>query len=442
MMKGNSAARLSRRGFLTTTAGALLACGMPAWVRAQGVAPKGNKLRMACIGVGGQGLNNVRNVAGEEIVALCDVDFIRGGGAFHQFPNAVRYRDYRQMFDEMADQIDAVVVSTPDHTHFPAAMRALEAGKPIYVEKPLTRTIGEARLLKEAARKAGVVTQMGNQGHTNEGTRLVKEWIDAGAIGTVTEVHAWTNRPSWPQGIDLPAIEKPPLTLDWNLWLGTAPWDDYRRNVLPFNWRGYWNYGSGALGDMGCHLLDAPFWVMDLRGSVKISAESEGGNKVAAPKWSIINFEYPARGGCPPLKMTWYDGGKKPPRPPELEAEKELPGGGTIYRGDRGVILVTGDYSDSPRLIPETAMKEFKRPEKTIPRVHGGPHKEWINAIKGNGPAPGSNIVEHSADLTEFVLLGNLAIIAGQPIEWDAEKLEVKGMPELNSFIHPSHRIF
>jgi predicted dehydrogenase len=450
MTKFDLSGKLNRRNFLITGAGVLAACSIPSWLRAQSrpagsyrnlVSPD-SKLRIACIGIGGKGYSDLHGVADEQIVALCDVDFARASDAFHEFPGAARYRDYRQMFAEMADQIDAVVIATPDHTHFPAAMRALEAGKHIYVQKPLTHTIGEARALREAARRAGVVTQMGNQGHANEGTRLVKEWIDAGALGSVTEIQAWTNRPVWPQGIDWPASAPVPDTLDWNLWQGTAPLADYGEGIVPFNWRNYWNYGCGALGDMGCHLLDAPFWTLNLRGPVRVSAEFEGANTVSAPKWSIVTYEFPARGSLPPLKLTWYDGGKKPPRPPELEADKELPGGGVIYRGDKSVMLVTGDYSNSPRLIPESVMKEFKRPEKTIPRIpKGNPYLEWINACKG-GVAPGSNIVDQSADLTEMVLLGNLAIRMGRPIEWDSEKLYCVGLPEADRFINSNYRIF
>jgi predicted dehydrogenase len=441
--------KLNRRAFLTTTAGALLACGLPSWLRAQhttalfkNTIPANAKLRIACIGIGGRGSANLNGVSGEEIVALCDVDFANAERSFRMFPEAARYRDYRQMFAEMADKIDAVVISTPDHTHFPAAMRALEAGKHIYVEKPLTHTIEEARLLREAARKAGVVTQMGNQGHANEGTRYVKEWIEAGALGTVTEVTVWTDRPIWPQGMDLPKAQKAPDTLDWNLWLGTAPEADYSPEIVPFKWRGYWDYGCGALGDMGCHLLDAAFWTFNLRGPVKVSAVVDGGNKVSAPKGAVITYEYPARGSLPPIKLVWYEGNQKPPRPPELEGDKEWPNGGALYRGDKGIMLVTGDYSNSPRLLPEAAMKGFKRPPKSIPRIPGSnQHLEWINACKG-GPAPGSNIQDYSADLTEMVLLGNLAVRTGQAIDWDSDNLLCKGLPAANQYIRHNYRIF
>ena len=442
---------IRRRDFIFTAAGALAACGLPGWLRAQdelpvrafkNLRPADEKLNIACIGIGGQGSGNVRGVMSENIVALCDVDFNRAAGNFRFLPDAARYRDYRQMFDEMGDQFDAVLISTPDHTHFPAAMMALERGKHIYVEKPLTRTIGEVRLLREAAIRAGTVTQMGNQGHANEGTRLVKEWIDAGALGAVTELHAWTDRPVWPQGFtSLPKEVPVPAHLDWNLWLGTAPWVEFRERLVPFDWRGYWDYGTGALGDMGCHLLDAGFWALDLRGPVRVSAVSEGNSDITGPVWSVVTYEFPARGDKPPIKVVWYEGKKKPERPPELEEDKELPDGGAIYRGDKGAMLVTGNYSDSPRLIPETAMKAFARPEKTIPRIHGGAIREWINACKG-GPVPGSNIVDHSAALTEFILLGNLAIRSGKPVDWHIGAGTYRGAPELDALINPEFRIF
>ncbi|MDR1190786.1 MAG: Gfo/Idh/MocA family oxidoreductase [Verrucomicrobiales bacterium] len=438
--------RFNRREFLTLGAGALAASAWPNWLRAaEPAAAAPPKLRIANIGVGGMGMVDLRGVSGENIVALCDVDATRARAAFNLFPDAARYRDYRQMFNEMADQIDAVVISTPDHTHFPAAMRALEAGKHIYVQKPLTHTIGEARLLREAARKAGVVTQMGNQGHANEGTRYVREWIEAGAIGTVREIHAWTNRPIWPQGVDWPAEKTVPATLDWNLWLGTAPWDEYRERSVPFDWRGYSRYGCGALGDMGCHLLDAAFWTLNLRGNCRVTPTTEGATEVSGPKGATVVYEFPARGDLPPVKLHWYEGShfKHVPRPPELEADKELsPGGSAYYRGDKGVLFVNGSYSDSPRLIPETAMKEFKRPEKTIPRIRGGAYREWLDACKGLGPAPGSNIVDHSAEMTELCLIGQLAMQLNKPIDWDAANARCVGLPEADALIYPEYRIF
>ena len=441
---------VSRRHFIQTASLAALAVACtPAWAqivtqdRFKNLVAKDKKLRIACIGVGGKGETDVMNSSSEDIVALCDVDFANGEKIFTRFPDAARYRDYRQMLAEMGDKIDAVTISTPDHTHFPAALMAIEMGKHVYVQKPLTHTIGEARALKAAALKARVVTQMGNQGHANEGTRMLKEWVDAGVIGAVREVHAWTNRPSWPQGVVLPTGEAVPPTMDWDLWLGCGPVCDYSSQIAPFKWRGLWNYGCGALGDMGCHLLDAPFWALNLRGPVKISTESEGGTATSCPTWSIVTWEFPARGALPPLKVKWYDGGKKPPLPQEMGKDEQLGKGGVIYLGDKGTILNENDYGASPRLIPEEKLKAFtNRPPKTIPRVpKGNAHMEWINGCKG-GPVPGSNIVDHAADLTEMVSLGNLAIRMGKPIEWDPAKGECVGMPEANRFIHKNYRLF
>jgi len=405
----------------------------------------GRKLRVACIGLGGKGYSDGMACAGEDIVALCDVDFERGRRLFQQFPRAARYRDYRQMLAEMGGQLDAVSISTPDHTHFGAALMAIEMGKHVYVQKPLTHTIAEARMLKAAAAKAGVVTQMGNQGHANEGTRLTKEWIDAGVIGTVREVHIWTDRPTWPQGVALPeSIGPAPDNLDWNLWLGVAPERRYSKAFAPFNWRGFWDYGCGALGDMGCHTMDAAFWALDLRGDAKISAVSEGNSEISAPAWSIVTYEFPKRGHRPPVKLVWYDGKKKPPVLAELGREGKLSAGGSYFLGDKGVIYNTDTYNGSPRLVPEERMKAFtERPNKTIPRVfRSNPHIEWIKACKGEGPTPGSNIVDYSADLTEMVLLGNLAIRASQPIEWNSAKMTCANLPAADRFVNKSYRMF
>ena len=348
------------------------------------------------------------------------------------------------MLAEMGDRIDAVTVSTPDHMHFPVALMAIEMGKHVYVQKPLTHTIAEARQLKAAAAKAGVVTQMGNQGHANEGTRLTKEWLDAGVIGTVREVHLWTDRPIWPQGVPYPAAQEVPATLDWKLWQGVAPVHDYSGAIMPFNWRGFWDYGCGALGDMGCHVMDAAFWALDLRGNVSVSAVSEGGTDVSCPHSSVITYDFPQRGGRAPVKVVWFDGKKMPPTPKELGPDGKLPGNGSIYYGDKGVLINTDAYNAAPRLIPEERMKAFtERPKHTIPRVpKSNPHLEWIAACKGVGPAPGSNFIDHSVDLTEFVLLGNVAVRAGQRIEWDAANMTCSNLPDADRFLRKSYRVY
>jgi predicted dehydrogenase len=285
---------------------------------------------------------------------------------------------------------------------------------------------------------------MGNQGHANEGTRLTKEWIDAGVIGTVREVHFWTNRPIWPQGVPLPEAQEVPATLDWNLWQGVAPEHGYSSKIMPFNWRGFWDYGCGALGDMGCHIMDAAFWALDLRGNCTVSAVSEGCSDVSCPKASVVTYEFPQRGGRAPVKAVWYDGNNKPPVPKELGPDGKLPGGGSIIYGDKGVLLDFDDYNAAPRLIPEARMKAFTdRPKRTIPRVaKSNPYLEWIAACKGQGPAPGSNFIDHAVDLTEFVLLGNVAIRAGQRIEWDSEKMTCSNLPAADRFVRKSYRVY
>ncbi|HRE81418.1 MAG TPA: Gfo/Idh/MocA family oxidoreductase [Opitutaceae bacterium] len=444
---------MNRRDFIRTASTAALVSSVSAVslsaqspsspARFRNLIPPDRKLRIAGIGVGGKGSTDLLNCADEDIVALCDVDFKQGSPSFLRWPHLPRFRDYRQMFDQIGDQFDAVTVSTTDHMHFPITMMALERGKHVFVQKPLSHTIGEARALKEAAKKYGLVTQMGNQGQAGEGARLAKEWIEAGVIGAVREVHCWDLRPVWPQGIPLPTpVKEIPATIDWNLWLGVAPERDYSPLIAPFKWRGFWDYGCGALGDMGCHLLNAPFWALNLRGDVRISAQSEGNSEVSAPKWSIITYEYPARGDLPPVKLTWFDGGKLPPVPKELGAGAKLPKGGVIYYGDRGAIMDGTNYGSSPRLIPEEKMAAFTdRPAKKLPRVTGGIMKDFVNACKG-GPAPCSNFIDHAADLTEMVLLGNLAIRAGAPIDWDSKSGLCRGLPSASRFVHKNYRVF
>jgi predicted dehydrogenase len=458
----SSAAGISRRNFINTAAAATatIALGAPfisrAWAAAGAKSPYRNlipatrKVRLACIGAGGRGYSDLTGLAnaGAEIVGLCDVHFSRASRAFHEYPRAARYRDFRQMLDEMGSQIDAVCVATPDHMHFPAALMAIERGKHVYVEKPLTHTIGEARILKAAAQKHCVVTQMGNQGHTNEGTRLAKEWIEAGVIGHVREVHGWTDRPVWPQAIPWPGkdtkeTKDDPATLDWNLWLGVAPAREYIPNIAPFNWRGFWDYGCGALGDMGCHTMDAPCWALSLTGDCKVTADQEGGTVVCGPKASTITYEFPARGSLPPVKYVWYDGGRTPSTPAELGADGKLSEGGTLYFGDKGILYSPDDYGATIKLLPESRMKEFThRPPKKYDRVpKANPHREWLAAIQG-GPVPGSNIVDHSAGLTEFVLLGNLALRTGKPIHWDSTRGVCTGLPETQILIQKNYRVY
>ena len=404
---------------------------------------RGRRLNVACVGCSGKGWSDIHGVSSENIVALCDVDLNRGRGAFNKFPRAKRYKDFRTMLVEMDAEIDAVVVSTPDHMHFPIAMMAMQMGKHVFVQKPLAHTIWEAREMTAAARRHRVVTQMGIQGHAGEGIRLLKEWLDADAIGPVREIHYWTDRPIWPQGVPTPADTPPvPPTLDWNLWLGVAKYRPYNPAYHPFKWRGWWDFGCGALGDIGCHMMDAGFYALDLGAPTSVEAQSEGGTMDCAPKWSIITYEFPERNGRPPVKVIWHDGNKKPPRPSVLEPQRKLPGGGggQLFYGDKGVIMVKDMYCSSCRLIPEKAMKAFHRPEKSLPRSPGL-YREWIQACKGEGPLPGANF-NYAGPLTEMVLLGNLAVRSGERIEWDAPNMVCTNVLDANRFVHMPYRVF
>jgi len=397
-----------------------------------------NKLNIACCGVGGRGYDAVQGMKGENLVGLCDVDDERAAKTFGEFPGVPRFRDFRVMLDNLGNRIDAVTVSTPDHMHFPVAMAALALGKHVFCEKPLTHTVAEARQLAQAARDKRVATQMGNQGHAGEGTRLLKEWVDAGVLGDVREVHSWTDRPIWPQGVKLPDHSKlmpvVPSTLDWDLWLGVAQARQYDPAYLPFNWRGFWDFGCGALGDMGCHVMDGAYWALGLTTPTSVEAITSNQTDVSFPTASVIRYQYPARGNMPAVQFTWYDGGLLPPMPPELEEPRRLQDNGTLLIGSKATVLADMLY-ESIRIIPEAKMKEqaASLPPKTIPRVAGGHFAEWIRACKGGVPA-GSNF-DYSSRLTESVLLGNVALRAKRRIEWDSAAMKVTNLASANEFL-------
>ncbi|BBM70062.1 dehydrogenase [Rhodothermus marinus] len=423
------------------TAGAAFTI-VPRHVLGRGFVPPSDKLNIACIGVGGRGAWNVRGVSSENLVAFCDVDDERAAETYRAFPNVPRYKDFRVMLEREGDRIDAVVISTPDHTHAVAAMMAIQMGKHVYCEKPLTRTIYEARRLAEAAREKGVVTQMGNQGHAGEGTRQIREWIEAGAIGTVREIHFWTNRPIWPQAIERPleAYHVPP-TLAWDLWLGPAPERPYHPAYVPFKWRGWWDFGTGALGDMGCHIMDAAFWTFDLRDPVRVTAETTPVFPETAPLVSRVTYEFAARGNRPALRVVWRDGNLAPPRPPQWEKDRPWPpmDSGQMFIGDEGV-LIAGTYGENPRLVPESRHQEWiaSAPAPRYPRSPGV-YQEWIEACKNGGQA-GSNFPDYAGPLTEMVLLGNLAVRVGGTIEWDAATLRVTNIEVPEEYIRPTYR--
>ncbi len=432
---------LSRRSFITKTgavaAGTLL---LPALSHCKG----NGKINIAVIGVGGRGKANWTACKNENIVALCDVSETAAAEGFKAFPEAKRFTDFRVMFDKMAGRIDAVIVATPDHTHFPAAMAAMQLGKHVCVEKPLAHNVWQLRTLRKAAQHYNVITQMGNQGHTTMGIRYVKEWYEAGVMGNVREVIAWFNGPEFIEtGYFLkpdnyPPKEEPiPEGLDWDLWLGPAAYRPYSHFYIPRFWRGWYELGNGELGDWACHTLDAPFWSLDL--GMPVSVESMF--RTPSPDGyvsdqSVLNFEFKARGDKPPVTLKWYEGGIKPENRPEWGLD-ELPGSGMIMVGDK-VSLMTGGRPNNPKLLlPEEEWKAFtdNMPAETIPRVEEeAPQAEWLAAIKGEGPVPGSNF-EYSARLTEMASIGVMAQRFNTRIEYDAENMKVTNHPEFDIYI-------
>ncbi len=444
---------MNRREFIKTAGlGAVAFAALPdigvTWADVpsrKGKIIEGRKLNVACIGVGGKGRGDVGDVSGENIVALCDVDLSKAAGSFKRHPKAKQYRDFRKMLLEMDDQIDAVTVSTPDHMHFPASMMAVKMGKHVFCQKPLTHTIEEARLLAEAAREHKVATQMGIQGHSFDGIRRMREWYAARAVGEIQELHIWTNRPIWPQGIKNPLPKQPvPEHLDWNLWQGVAPERDYNSGYCPFKWRGWWDYGCGALGDIGCHALDCAFDVLSLGSPTSVEAVCDQINDQTGPKWSIVTYQFPKTKDRGPVKLVWYDGNKKPERPKELEEGRNIPGGigGQLWCGTEGTIMVSDVYCRSARIIPEAKMKDFiqnRMPEKTEKKSVGHV-KEWLNACRGGEPA-GANF-DYAGPLTEMVLLGNLAVRTGKKVEWDPVNLKCANLPEANQFVRKPYRKF
>jgi predicted dehydrogenase len=432
--------QMSRRGFLrsaATTAAAFTI--VPRHVLGgSGYTPPSEKLNIAFIGAGGQGERNIAQLSSENIAALCDVDEERAAKTFQLYPKAKKYRDFRKML-EKEKNIDAVVVTTPDHTHAVAAMIAIRLGKHVYCEKPLTHSILEARRLTEIAREANVVTQMGIHHHAGRALRLAVEVIRSGAIGEVRQVHIWTSRPEvlWAQGVDRPKdTPAAPSTLAWDLWLGPAPYRPYHPAYVPFTWRGWWDFGTGAFGNMGCHVMDLAFWALDLgRRAVSVEARTTRFNSETYPTASLIRYEFAALWGMSPVTVTWYDGGLLPWRPKELEEGRNLPSHGGLYVGEKGTILVP--LGDGPRLIPESKMKDFKRLQPTLPRSPGH-YQEWIEACKG-GPKPLANF-DYSGPLTEIVLLGNIAIRTGKKLDWDGPNMRVTNLPEANEYLHRRYR--
>jgi predicted dehydrogenase len=434
--------RVTRRFFLMTSAATLAtgrALAKSTSLRRLGYKSPNEKLNIAAIGAGGKGASDIDGCASENIVALCDPDYKNAAKTFAKYPKAVQYKDFRQMLDKEKN-LDAVTISTPDHTHAVAAMWAMERGLHVYVQKPLTHNIHEARKLAETARKYGVATQMGNQGHSGEGVRRLCEMVWSGEIGTVKEVHAWTNRPIWPQGIPNPLPKEPvPDTLDWDVWLGPAKSRDYNQGYAPFNWRGWYDFGCGALGDMACHILDPANWALQLTAPTSVECvRQEGKNDQTFPNKSVVKFEFPARGAFAPVVVYWYDGGEMPPRPEGIGEDVKLGSGknGSLFIGDKGTIT-TGEYGDDSRLLPEDRMKDYKFPDQLLSRSPGH-YRDWLRACKGGGAAC-SNF-DYAGPFTEWVLLGVIALRVEGKLSWDNKKMKFTNNPKANQYISREYR--
>ena len=411
----------------------------------------GRPVNLAFVGSAGKGGSNIDLLQkaakpGEiRIVGLCDADFGYAERVFKQHPDVPKYWDYRKMYAELDDQIDAVVVSTPDHMHFPAALAAIQAGKHVYVEKPLTHTIRESRILREAVKIHEVKSQMGNQGNSSEGARLLREWVEAGIIGDVYHVDIWTNRPAagrWVQNCTVPTEKmEVPNTLNWNLWQGIARERAYNKCYVPRLWRGWWEYGCGAIGDMGCHTMNASFFALDLATPYRVELlDADGGNAESPPNGTVVKYHFGRRGDLAPCTMCWYEGSRSPKRPKELEPNREFATSGQVLYGTKGVLYLPGDNGHTVRLIPEKAMEGFKAPRKVYPRIKGGHHRNFLDAVLGLTDQACSNF-DYAAQLSELGALGNLAIRSGKSFDWNSE-LMLASAPEAQKFIDKQYRRF
>jgi predicted dehydrogenase len=443
-----SSNKISRRQFLGSAAIAAGFAVVPRYVLGgRRNVPPSEKLNIACIGVGGMGASDIQQVSTENIVALCDVDAKQAAATFEKFPGAKKYRDFRKMLEAEDKNIDAVTVSTPDNTHAVAAAMAIAMGKHVYCQKPLAHDVYEVRALTELARKNKTVTQMGIQLHAMEVIKLLVEIIKSGMIGNVRRVDIWSNK-NWGGGTRPTETPPVPDSLDWELWLGPAPERPYHPTYLPGNWRRWWDFGTGTLGDMGCHIIDPAYWALDLLYPTSVEAHPGKFNNETYPEATMVRWEFPARGPAeggsdpvqgsallPPVTVIWYDGESMPPRPQELEQDRKLPDQGGLYYGEKGTVLAP--HMDGPRLIPESKMKGFKPPQQLFPRDVDH-YQEWIRACKG-GPKPLANF-DYSGPLTETVLLGNVAARAGQKLSWDGPNCKITNVPDANKYLQRQYR--
>jgi predicted dehydrogenase len=426
--------KISRRDFMGAAAAAAVFTFVPRHVLggARYISPS-EKLNVACIGVGGMGGSDVSQVRTENLVAFCDVDWKHAAGTFKRYPNVKRYRDFRRMLDKEGKNIDAVTVSTPDNIHAVAAMRAIKMRKHVYCQKPLAHDVFEVRQLTEAARKYKVMTQMGIQIHAEDTVKVVVEIIKSGMIGKVRKVDIFSNK-NWGGGTRPQEGQPVPETLDWDLWLGPAPWRPYHKDYVPVDWRRWWDFGTGTLGDMGCHIIDPVFWALDLEYPISVEAHPAKFNNETYPEATVVRWEFPERGNLPPVTVTWYDGANRPFLPKELEPGRKLPGQGGLYYGEKGTIMAP--HMGGPRLIPESKMRGFKV-EPFLPR--GVDHyEEWIRACKG-GPKPSASF-DYSGPLSETILLGNVAARAGQRLFWDGPNFKVTNMPDAEKYLKRKYR--
>ncbi|HEA21165.1 MAG TPA: Gfo/Idh/MocA family oxidoreductase [Pricia antarctica] len=481
MKKNLNSTKNSRRNFVKKTS--LLATGISIVPRhvlgGSGFTAPSDKLVIAGIGIGGKGEEDIANLAKSgkaNIAYLCDVDDRKAANSVKRFPNAKFYKDWRELLDKEADSFDAVSISTPDHTHAVATMAAMKRGKHVFVQKPLTHDIYEARKLTEAAKKYKVVTQMGNQGSSGDGVRKMREWYNAGVIGKAHTVYCWTNRPVWPQGISWPTKKaEVPKELDWDLWLGTAPFKNYVDGLVPFNWRGWWDYGTGALGDMGCHLIEPPFSVLDLKypkdvqcsvGSVYVDSFKRGYFPESMPPSSHVTMTFPKTSQTDDdIKLHWMDGGIQPTRPEELGPNEVFGdgGNGALIIGTKGKMMC-GTYGKNPQLLPTSRTNEINVAQKfeRVPDGEEGHYAQWVDAaIAGYGNMEVSSPFEIAGPLTETLLIANLAIrgydirdekenkdgkiyyeYPGRNIEmvWDAENMRVTNLEEANSYVKREYR--
>lgn len=445
---------------------------IPRSVLGRGFIAPSDKLNIAGIGAGGKGASDLQEFAKSpfvNIVALCDVDEREAAGSRKRFEKANYYADFREMLEKEKNTIDACSISTPDNTHAVATIAAMQLGKHVYTQKPLTHDIYEARLLTEAAKKYKVVTQMGNQGGSGDGVRKAKEMIDAGMIGTVTAAHAWTNRPVWPQGIPTPTGKFDiPKELNWDLWLGPSKYIDFNPAYVPFNWRGWWAFGTGALGDMACHIMDPIYRILPILypDSAECSVATiwkemwnDTQNLDACPPASIIHLTYPRTDGDGSIRVSWHDGGLLPERPEELLPEEEFGNwdGGVLFIGSKGKLLLDC-YGANPRLLPTKLMKDVAMPKETLQRVPEGHYLQWVNACRaGYGNATTSSPFEYAGPFTESILMGNLAIrswmmknpnlkgwedkyLGRKKLLWDAKYMKVTNFDEANQFVKREYR--